>query len=125
MNYEIIWESPQSVVKRHFGHLTNDDVLAANIEIEADPRFDSLRYVINDFLGCSGATVSAPEVEEVCAIDRSAAITNPKIKIAMVATCPEIVAAANAYASHGLTLYQTRVFCCMADARAWLGLSLT
>jgi hypothetical protein len=123
MSYEIIWESPQRVVKRHFGHLTSNDVLAANTEIEADPRFDSLRCVINDFLGCTGVTISTPEVAEVAAIDRSAAITNPNIRIAMVATHPEVVAAANAYANHALTIYLTRVFCSMADARAWLGFS--
>jgi len=125
MNYEIIWESPQGVVKRHFGHLTGNDVQAAITKIEADPRFDSLRYVINDFLGCTGVTVSTPEIEEIAAIDRSAAIINPNISIAMVATLSEVIAAANAYANDTLTVYPTRVFCSMASARAWLGLSQT
>lgn len=123
MNVEIIWEPPQGVVKRHFGHLTGKDVLAANIKIEADPRFDSLRYVINDFLGCTGVSISAPEIEEIAAIDSSAAIINPNIRIAMVATLPEVIVAANAYANDALTIYPTRVFYSMADARAWLGLS--
>jgi hypothetical protein len=123
MNYEIIWESPQGVVKRHFGHLTGNDVQTANTKIEADPRFDSLRYVINDFLGCTGVTVSSPEIEEIAAIDRSAAIINPNISIAILAILPEVIAAANAYANDTLTIYPTRVFCSMTDARAWLGLS--
>jgi hypothetical protein len=125
MNYEIIWEPPHGVVKRHFGHVTGNDVLAANTKIEADPRFDSLRYVINDFLGGTGVSVSSAELEEIAAIDRAAAIINPKIRLAMVATLPEIVAAANVYASDTLTVYPTCVFCSMADARAWLGLAQT
>lgn len=122
MNFEIVWEPPRGVVKRHFGHVTGNDVLAANTKTEADPRFDSLRYVINDFLGCTGVSVSSAELEEIAAIDRAAALINPNISLAMVAVLPEIVAAANAYANDTLTIYPTRVFCSMADARAWLGL---
>lgn len=124
MGYRIIWESPQGVVKRHFGQLTGAEVLAANTKIESDPRFDSLRYVINDFLDCTGVTVSAPEIEEIAAIDHSAALINRNIRIAIVATHPEVEAASKAYANDTLTAYTTRIFGTMADARAWLGLSL-
>ncbi|NTV72159.1 MAG: hypothetical protein HGA71_18715 [Azonexaceae bacterium] len=123
MNFEIIWEPPQGVVKRYFGHVTGNDVLVANTQIEADPRFDTLRYVINDFLGCTGVSISPAELEEIAAIDRSAATINPHIRIAMLTSHPEIIAAANAYANDTLTIYLTRVFSSMADARAWLGLS--
>jgi hypothetical protein len=77
----------------------------------------------NDVLDCTGVTASPPEIEEIAAIDRAAAIINPNIRIAMVATLPEVVVAANACANDTLTIYPTGVFCSMADARAWLGLS--
>ncbi|MBS1132336.1 MAG: hypothetical protein H6R16_3338 [Proteobacteria bacterium] len=122
MAYKISWDSPQGVVKRYFDQVTGAEVLAANTKVESDSRFDHLRYVINDFLGCTGLTVSLPEIEEIAAIDYSAALINPNIRIAMVATLPEVVAAANAYANDPLTTYTARVFTTMAEARTWLGL---
>ena len=49
MPYEILWEA-RGVVKRHHGFLAADELLAASREIQSDPRFDDLRYIINDFL---------------------------------------------------------------------------
>ena len=51
MPYEIIWGSARGVVKRHHGFLCSaDELLAASREIQGDPRFDYLRYIINDFM---------------------------------------------------------------------------
>ncbi len=122
MGYEISWEPPNGVIKRHFGGVTGSDVLAAITKTEGDERFETLRYVINDFLDCTGLTVSSIEIEEIAAIDHAAAATNPNIRVAVVATHPDVVATANSYANDPLTIYPTRVFSSMSVARSWLGL---
>lgn len=61
------------------------------------------------------------EIEEMSAIDSAAALTNKNIRIAVVATNPDVLAAANTYASSSLTVIPTKVFCSMSEARAWLG----
>ncbi len=124
MGYEITWEQPFGVIKRHFGQVTGTELAAAVAETEGDERFDTLRYVINDFSGCTGLNVTLAEVEEIAAIDHVAASMNPDIRIAIVAPLPEAVAVANAYANDPLNAYMTSVFHTMAEARTWLGLSL-
>lgn len=122
MGYEVSWEQPNGVVKRHFGQVTGRELMAAVVETEADPRFDTLRYVINDFRDCTGLSASATEIEEIAAVDKAAAAINPNIRIAVVATLPDVVAAANAYANDPMATYTTRVFASMNEARSWLGL---
>jgi hypothetical protein len=125
VGYAIEWDPPSGLIKRHFGHVTGSEVLEANRIAERDVRFDSLRYVVNDFSECTEVTVSPAEIEEIAAIDRAAAATNPNIRLAIVATHPDVVAASTAYANDPLTRFATRVFSSINAARSWLGLSTT
>ncbi|NTV95392.1 MAG: hypothetical protein HGA75_08230 [Thiobacillus sp.] len=120
MGYELIWEPPGGIVKRHFGGVTGQELLAAVLATEGDRRFDALRYVINDFTDCTGLSVADSELEEIAAIDRAAHALNARIRIAIVATLPEAVAAGSAYAGSPLNRYETRVFATMREARDWL-----
>jgi hypothetical protein len=121
--YEIAWQQPNGLIKRHFGHVTSSEVLAANVQAEADARFDDLNYVINDFRDCTGLTVSPDDIAEIAAIDKAASKTNPHIRIAVVATNSEVLAAATAYANDPLTTFTVRLFSSMNDACSWLGVS--
>ena len=120
MAYEIVWE-PKGAVKCFFGKVSDVEVLQASLDIECDWRFDHLSFVINDFLACEGFSVSEGTVEEISAIDNAAAMSNPKIRIAVIATVPEIVAAAEQYAASPMNVFPTRIFASPADARKWLG----
>ena len=60
-------------------------------------------------------------VDEIAAIDWGASLSNRKIRIAMVATHPEVVALAGHYARSTMNVYPTRIFPTMAEGRAWLG----
>jgi hypothetical protein len=119
MPYKIIWE-PQGVIKYHFGVVTGIELMQAVVATEADERFDNIRYVINDFLDCTGLSVSGPEVEEIAAIDEAASINNPNIRIAVVTTLPEVVAIATQYGDSTMNAYPTRIFTSMDAARQWL-----
>ncbi len=120
MGVEIIWEPPTGVVKRHFGHVTGSEVMHGNQTAEADARFDRLRYVINDFTDCTSLDATPVDVEETAAFDRAASLTNRSIRIAIVAQHPDVIAASNAYAANALTVFETRVFGSMQEARSWL-----
>lgn len=118
MSYEIIWE-PRGVVKRFFGLVTGHEILQAVIEVEGNARFDDLRYALNDFLGSTGLSGYDDVAEEVSAVDYAAARTNPNIRVAIIATLPEIIAGANEYAKSPLNAYPTRIFTTLAEARDW------
>lgn len=121
MSYELLWHTG-GVTKRFFNIVTNDDMLLSVYESEADPRFENLRYVINDFVEIEGCDFETPVAERIAVQDRGAAFSNPNIRIAVVTTHPQVIAAAEVYIASPLNVYQTRIFATIPEARAWLGL---
>jgi len=120
VSYEIIWE-PRGVIKLYSALVTDNEMIQSVVDTEKDARFDELRYVINDFLGITGISMTKDSVEEISVRDRGAACTNPNIRIAVVATHPEIIALTIAYANSPLNAYPTKIFATLAEARSWLG----
>lgn len=119
MAFEIVWEI-RGAYKRFRGHVTDEELLQSSILVEGDSRFDSLRYVINDFLAVESYSVSEAKVRIVSAIDAAAALSNPHIRIAIVATDQQIHALAELYVASPLNAYPTQIFGDIEDARAWL-----
>ncbi len=117
MGYENSWE-PRGFVRRFFGRITAEEILHAVTEVEADPRFDDPRFAINDLLHVDGLLASADHMHEVSAIDRAAAISNWRIKAAIVATRPDILQLAEHYARSPLNPFPARVFATLALARS-------
>jgi len=121
MSYEIIWE-PHGVIKRFSGQLTDQDLVQSVIDTEGNMAFDGLRYVINDFLAIDACSASASDVEEISILDKGASMSNPRIRIAVVTTSPEVVVLTEHYAKSPLCAYPIRIFRSLAEARTWLGL---
>lgn len=119
MSYDLRWE-PHGVIKHFYGKVTDQDMMQSVIETESDPRFDSLHYVINDFLECTAYAVSGNTVDQIAVIDRGASYTNSHIRIAVVSSAPEIISLATRYARSPVSAYETRVFPTLEEARAWL-----
>lgn len=119
MPYEIVWE-PKGVYRRYFGRSDGAELTQSILDVEGDQRFDELRYVINDMLDSDEILLSSNTMTEISAVDGAAELSNPNIRIAIVADKPAILAVAHAYATAGLHTYPTRIFSNLADARAWL-----
>jgi hypothetical protein len=120
MAYEVIWEQGGAgVCRRYWGRLSGAELTRSVIEVEHDARFDNLRYILNDFLAAEGIDYSLAEIEELSAIDGAAEQSNPRIKVAVVATHPEILALAEQYRAVGLNSYPVQLFADVAAARAW------
>ena len=85
MPYEILWEA-RGVVKRHHGFLSADELLAASREIQGDPRFDYLRYIINDFLEVEDHAVDTTAIEYFACLRIGAAQINRQVLSPFVAT---------------------------------------
>jgi hypothetical protein len=119
LGYEQHWED-RGVVKRYFGQVSSEELLAPVIATEADERFDRLRFVINDFLDAKSVAFTQADIEAIAAHDRGAALTNPYIKVAVVAAQPEVIALVRRYMQAAALAYPTSIFSTMADARAWV-----
>jgi hypothetical protein len=119
LGYELHWED-RGVVKRYFGHVSSEELLAPVIATEADERFDRLRFVINDFLQAKSVAFTQSDIDTIAAHDMGAALTNPHIKVAVVAAQPEVIDLVRRYMKAAALAYPTSIFSTMAEARAWV-----
>jgi hypothetical protein len=116
--YQIHWEE-QGAYKEFSGHLTGAELLRSVSLIHGDRRFDDLRYVINDFLAVDTVEVTEDDVCYIAAIDGAAARSNPNIRIALVVTEAQGTALPMCYAASPWTLFPTRIFHSLDEARSW------
>lgn len=120
MAYVNNWEH-KGIYRKYDGEITGKDILHAVQEVEADVRFDDIRYVISDFLDISGIRYERKDIVLLASIDRAAAMTNPDIKVAVIINSPEMMDAVKIYTdSLGSPPYPTRTFATLAEARAWV-----
>jgi hypothetical protein len=119
LGYELHWEG-RGVVKRYFGQVSGEELLAPVVATEADERFDMLRFVINDFLEAKSVVFTQADIDTIAAHDMGAAATNPYIKVAVVATQPEVIDLVQRYMQAAVRAYPTSIFSTMAEARAWV-----
>lgn len=120
MDYQNVWEE-EGVYRKYYGTLTGKIIREAVEKVEGDPRFDRIRYVLNDYLDNTDMNVTEYELKAIAAIDSVASISNKKIKIAQVTTRQDIIDLVTDYDSQlEENSYKTRVFSNLADARKWL-----
>ncbi|MEJ2142238.1 MAG: hypothetical protein P8Y24_07760 [Gammaproteobacteria bacterium] len=120
MSYKNIWEQ-HGIYRLFSGKLAGKELLESIQQVEADARFDSVRYVINNFLDVTEIDISPKDIKIIAAIDIAAALSNPHIYIAQVATDPQIEKLNELYSSvAGKSPYPTKVFNNLEDARKWL-----
>lgn len=118
MSYELTW-MPRGYYKRLDGIVTAGEFMRSIKDVQEDPRFDTIRYGINDFLGVEDAVMSASDVDMFAAMGIGGAYTNPNVKIAVVASHPKILALVQAYAE--ISTYPMKIFDNVADAASWAG----
>jgi len=119
MAFNLDWEK-HGVVKEFSGSVTTEEIQVATLQVEASDRFDSCRYVINDFSACESITVNHEIIRQIAVVDGAATRTNPNIKIAVVTTMPGVVEMAEAYANSPHHSYPTRIFSTIEGARLWV-----
>ncbi len=124
MPYEMIWEA-KGLYRRYYGRGTDQEVLESARATESSARHGDLRYVILDFLDVEEVILTNPSfIAEIVAVDFGAALSNPRIKFAVVTLHSEIRRLARAYATHPLCSYPLEVFSALGEARAWVAVEL-
>lgn len=121
MAYEVIWEPPCGAYRKYSGHVADDELVQSISGLYGDPRFDDLRYIINDFLAVDHISVTEDAVTYIAAISGAAARSNPYIKVAILIGETQNDSLAKTYATSRWTVFPTRVFRNAEDARAWIG----
>lgn len=120
MSYENVWET-DGVYRKFSGKLTGDEILESVQLVEADSRFDSIRYVINDFLDVTEVDVSPQKIKTVAVIDSAATLSNPDIVLAQVTTNPKVEDVIARYAQAPCPhAYPFKIFTRLELAREWV-----
>ena len=83
MAYHINW-LPRGLIRTFEGILTIDDFLRSNDEIFGSEHFDSMRYLITDFTEVEEYKATMLDARRVAYLDKAAAKSNPRIKVAVV-----------------------------------------
>lgn len=122
MAYTITW-ADRGVITRWSGESSAQEIIRFLNELHRSPHFDDLRYSLHDYRQCEDILFDPDAMEEVAALDRAGAISNPRIRVAIVADTPKIVALMDAYLAAELSPYPLQLFANMHDARHWLDLS--
>jgi hypothetical protein len=121
MPYEISWE-PLGVVFRGSGVILDEDSIAANEELHANPLLPVMKYVIIDYSLIEKFDLSSELTRMGADRDRIAAETNPDVKIAIITSSAFVRGMANMYAIYHEVKggsWTTKIFECEEDARAW------
>ena len=119
MSYRLYWQ-PRGLVRHFSGEVTAAEMLAAVNAAAADPRFDDLRYIVDDYLDCTGNVANAVEMEEVLAIENAARSFNRRLRIAIIADQPDVARLMDCYI-HGLPeKIPHKLFSTRDAAMAWL-----
>lgn len=119
MPYTITWE-PEGVVRRYLGKMTIAERQQSFDEICSDPRFDSLRYALTDYLSVTDYEVDPAATEEIAAMHTGAMLSNPSIVLAAVAMRPDVIAAIRHFISLRFVQQPYELFGDEPSARAWI-----
>ena len=119
MSYINTWEK-DGVYRKYSHRVTGQEVIQALQDVHGDAKFDYIRYVINDLLDVTEHHVTDKEIRTIAAFDNAAALSNPNIKVAVVATMSTIQDLASMYSELISTSpYACEIFTTIGEARAW------
>ena len=114
------WEE-KGLYRVFSGKISGEEVLQSNLDTHGDPRFDDLRYVINDFTQVSDFEVTESDIEIIAVVDDVAVLSNPKIKIALVVTLRSLLEWVGLYCEKMEdATYICGIFSTVEEARQWV-----
>ena len=120
MSYFINWEG-KGVYCKFSEIVSGKELTLCNMAIYGDPRFDDIRYQIFDMTDVTGLEIDVKDVRIVASCDCAAAITNPRVKCALVSTDIIAHALSKVYQSEiNETPWEGRSFINIKSARDWL-----
>lgn len=119
MPFTTTWEKT-GIYTQWTGHSTSSEMIEFLAGVQANHRFDEVRYSIHDFSACESYQLDEEETEFVAALDRAGATTNSKIRIAVVTTNRDVLEMVSCYQRASLSLYSVKIFDTLAEAREWL-----
>jgi hypothetical protein len=120
MPYTIEWKT-SGVQTRFYGGVAGAEIISHSKEIQGDDRFDTIRFIVANFLDAQQVSITLDEVREIATLDSVAALSNPRVKVAVVSSS-ETVEAGGAIYKAGLadSPWKTESFSTLEEALEWI-----
>jgi hypothetical protein len=109
------------VIKTFQGFVTGRDFIQTAEVVSADPRFDDLTCVYNDFVAIDGHSIDAEAYLRVAACRMGAMYTNPNYRVVFIATEPFLAELRQAIAGADATLpFHPALFSSLVASQMWV-----
>jgi len=120
MAYDTKWE-PEGIYRHHSGFVTGREMIESAKQTQSDPRFDEMRYVIDDFTDITGHDLSIDAFTYLAASNYGAHASNPNCRLVYVTTDTNLVKIIRGtLMSPDLVSYEVEVKPTLSEARDWL-----
>lgn len=126
MTYKLEWE-PRGVYWEYSGTVTGQEIHDASILIYGDPRFDNIRYKLVNFFNAETIDIDEDEVNMIAFQHKAAALSNPRVKTAIVINYNTSLANNSAnmlklfISNLTASSWEVKAFQNLQDANSWLG----
>ncbi len=119
MTHLISWES-KGVYVKFYDYLTHKEYLALLQKLCADPRFDSIHYLLNHFSDINGHNISEPNLEELISIFWANSLSNKRLLHALIGDSPNMISLAKRFNAASPSGEMFHIFANLHDAREWV-----
>lgn len=120
MAYQITWE-PEGVLTNYSGFLSAREMAESATKLQADPRFDEMRYVINDLSRVSGHDLTEDSILQIAVLNYGAHASNPNCRIAYATADERLTKIIRAtLMMPSMKSYEVEVKPTASEARDWL-----
>tara|TARA_R110002111_G_scaffold230929_1_gene292143 strand:+ start:133 stop:522 length:390 start_codon:yes stop_codon:yes gene_type:complete len=121
MPYKTTWQR-HGIIWTYTGVLTGEELLKSNLETFGDERFDEIRYQMVDLTAVEEIKVTERHMRKVAHLDMAASRSNPRIKIAVIATHTDGRFLSETYDRYtkGKSPWSTQLFTTLTEATAWI-----
>lgn len=122
MSHTICYEQGRIAHVLFAGVLAASDVLKASQKIHNDPRFDTLKGLINDFTAVTDIPekVDASDLDDLSAATIGASMHKPRLRVAVVTTSKFIADMSLVYLEATEGAWTVKVFATLDTARVWM-----
>jgi len=119
MSHTNNWET-NGLYRKFSGILCGDEILNSNFELHTDPRFQDIKYIINDFLDVTEFSIKTTHTSAYAKSDEIISNAKIKLRIAILVTNPELIDLANDYRNKMKDCsFDCEIFQTIEEARKW------
>ena len=116
-----IEQEEKGLYRKFTGIISGDEILESNFDTHRLPEYQELHYIINDFSDADGHAIEIAHTQAYASSDKVIANAKGQLKIAIVATRPDMMELAKNY----IRLMEASPFGCqlfqhLKDARRWV-----